>query len=115
MEKLKSYTEMSKLCCINDLIRFMINESEKLMNGLVHKNNFFIFHDALVLITSKETINWMRQNSYLHIWLLPPNVLQDRTPYAVRHVGNSLDFMPLDNSQNCDILHSLRIHRVLSG
>ena len=67
----------------------MINEAEKLMKGSVHEEDFFIFHDALVLMTAKETINWMRQNGYLHRWLLPLNVLQDGTPYAGRPVGNS--------------------------
>ena len=42
------------------------------------------------------------------------NVLQDGTPYAGRPVGNSPEFMPLDNSLNRDILHSLRFHCVLS-
>ena len=56
----------------------------------------------------------MRQNGYLHRWLLPLNGLQDGTPYAGRPVGNSPEFMPLDNLINCDILHSLRIHSVFS-
>ena len=42
------------------------------------------------------------------------NGLQDGTPYAGRPVGNSPEFMPLDNSLNRDILHSLRFHCVLS-
>ena len=41
------------------------------------------------------------------------NVLQDGTPYAGRHVGNSPDFMPLDHILNRDILHSLHFHCVL--
>ena len=53
MEKLKSSTEMSKLCCITDIIRFVINEAEKLMKGSVYEYNFFVVHDNLVLITSK--------------------------------------------------------------
>ena len=114
MEKLKSSTAMSKFCCITDLIRFMTNEAEKLMKGSVHEENFFIFHDALVLMTAKETINWTRQNGYLHRWLLPLNGMQDGTNYAGSPVGNSPDFMPLDNSLNRDILHSLRMHSVLS-
>ena len=84
------------------------------MKGSVHEDNFFIVHDALVLITAKETINWMRQNGYLHQWLLPLNLLQDGTPYARRPVGNSPEFKPLDNLLNRDILHSLRMHIVLS-
>ena len=51
---------MSKLCCITDLIRFMMKESDKLMKGFIHEDNFFIVHYALVLITSEETIKWMK-------------------------------------------------------
>ena len=59
----------------------------------------------------------MKQKGYLHHWLLPLNILQDGTPYAGRPVGNSPEFMPLDNSLNSlniDILQSLRFHCVLS-
>ena len=41
------------------------------------------------------------------------NGLQDGTPYDGRPVGNSPEFMPLDNSLNRDILHSLCMHSVL--
>ena len=57
VEKLKSSTTMSKFCCITDLIRFMMNEAEKLMKGSVHEDDLFIVHDALVLMTSKEKMN----------------------------------------------------------
>ena len=89
VEKLKSSTAMSKFCCITDLIRFMMNEAEKLMKGSVHEDDFYIVHNALVLMTAKETINWMKQKSYLHRWLLPLNGLQDGTLYACRTVCNS--------------------------
>ena len=104
MDKLKSSTVMSKFCCISDLTRFMMNEAENLMKGSVHEENFFIVHDALVLMTAKEAINWMRENGYLYQWLLPLNVLQDGTPYAGHPVDNSPKFMPLDNPINRDIL-----------
>ena len=114
MDKLNSSTEMPKFCCITDLIRFRFNEAEKLMKGSVHKDDFYIVHDALVSMTAKETINWMKQKGYLHRWLLPLNGLQYGTPYAGRTVGNSPEFMRLDNILNRDILHSLRFHCVLS-
>ena len=66
VDKLNSSNAMSTFCCITNLIRFMMNESEKLMKGSVHEDYFFIVHDALVLMTAKKTINWMRQNGYLH-------------------------------------------------
>ena len=105
---------MSKFCCIADLIPFMMKEAEKLMKESVHEDDLFIVHDALVLMTAKETIIWMREKNYFHRWLLPMNVFQDRTPYDGRHVGNSPEYMPLDHSLNRDILYSLRFHFVLS-
>ena len=114
MEKLKSSTAMSKFCCVTDLIRFMMNEAEKLMKGSVHEDDFYIFHDTLVLMPAMETINWMKQKGYLHRWLLPLNGLQDGTPYAGLPVGNSPEFVTLDNSLNRYILQSFRFHFVLS-
>ena len=60
VEKLKSCTAMSKLCCITDLIRFMMNEEEKIMKGSVHEEDLFIVHDNLMFMTAKEKINWTR-------------------------------------------------------
>ena len=61
MDKLKSSTEMSKFCCITNLISFMMNEAEKLMKGSVHEDDVYIVHDALVLMTAKETIHLMEK------------------------------------------------------
>ena len=91
-----------------------MKEGENLMKGSDHEDNFFIVHDTLVLMTAKETIKWMKEKNCFHLWLLPMNGLQDGTPYDERPVGNSPEFMPLDNSLNRDILHSLRVHCVLS-
>ena len=81
---MKSSSSMSKFCCITDLIRFMMKEEENLMKGSVNEDDFFIIHDALVLMTAKETIQWTKEKNYYHHWLLPMNGLQDGTPYAGR-------------------------------
>ena len=83
------------------------------MKGSVHKDDLFIVHDALVLMKEKEKINWMIYKGWLHIWFIPLNGLQDRTPYVRHTVGNSPKFMPLNNSLNREILHSLCFHSVL--
>ena len=80
------------------------------MKGSVHEEDFFIVHNALVLMTAKETIECMKEKNYYHRWLLPMIGLQDGTPYAGRPVGNSPEFMPLDNSLNRDILNYLCFH-----
>ena len=51
---------------------------------------------------------------YSDLLKLFPDGLQDGKPYAGCPVGNIPEFMPLDNSLNRDILHSLRFHCVLS-
>ena len=104
---------MSELFCITDMIRFMMKEAEKLMKGYVHEDGFLVVCDDLVLMTSKETIKWIKENNYLHRCLMPMNGFQDGTPYAGRPVGNSPKFMYLDHILNKDILHSLRFYCVL--
>ena len=86
VENLKLSSSMSKFCCITYLIWFMMKEAEKLMKGSVHEDNFFIVRDALVLMTSKETMKQMKQNNYFHRWLIPMNGLQKRKPHAGRQV-----------------------------
>ena len=54
---------MLKFCCITDLIRFIMKEAENLMKGYVHEDYFFIFHDAIVLMTAEETIKWMNEKN----------------------------------------------------
>ena len=71
---------MSKFCCITDLIRFMIKVAENLMKDSVHEDDFFIVLVALVLMTAKETIKWIKEKNCFHRWLLPMNGLQDGTP-----------------------------------
>ena len=92
----------------------MMKEAEKLMKGYVREEDFFIVNYDLVLMTSNETITWMKENNYLYFWFLPMNGLQDGTPDDVRTVGNSPEFMPLNNSLNRATFHSLRFHFVLS-
>ena len=63
----------------------------------MHEDDLFIARDAFVLVTAKETINWMRKNGYLYRWLLSFNVMQDGNPYAGHTVGNCSKLMRLDN------------------
>ena len=71
----------------------MMKEAEKLIKGSINEDNLFIVHDALVLMTSKDTIIWMKENNYFHRWLLLMNRFQDRTPYVGRPIGNTPEFI----------------------
>ena len=66
-----------------------------------------------MLMTAKETVEWMKYKNYFHRWLLSMNGLQDGTLYDGRPVGNIPEFMPLYNILNRDIINSLRFHCIL--
>ena len=62
-------------------------------------------------MTGKATQQWMSEKiigdkTILSRWLIPQNDLNIGTPYHGRPVGNSPEFMPLDNSLNYDVQSS---------
>ena len=83
------------------------------MKGSVYEEDLFISHDALVLMTTKEMIKCMRENNYLHRWLIPMNGFQDGTPYYGSPVDNSPESMTVDNRLHRDILNSLHFYYIL--
>ena len=48
-------------------------------------------------------------------WLKPLNGLNSKTIYEHRYVGNSPEFMPLDNSLNNDFQLSHRYHCIVTA
>ena len=60
VEKVKNSSFVSKLCCISELIRFMVKEWGEIMKGSVYEV-FLIVHDALGLLTEKKMITWMQK------------------------------------------------------
>ena len=63
--------DLALVLALSLALDFLTNEAEKLTKGSVHEDNLYIVHDALVLMTAKKTIKWMKQKGYLHHWLLP--------------------------------------------
>jgi hypothetical protein len=109
--ELKHSSALSPYVCITDLIMYMCEESQKLMNGTAHEHSWYFYHDALNFSTMNQTKEWMKQThfngkSIYSRWLIPQNDLNKHTTYHDRPVGNSPEFMPLDNSLNNDIKSS---------
>jgi hypothetical protein len=60
-------------------------------------DDWYIYHDALSLMTSHETRDWMQTKGYLQRWILPLHGLNDNLPYfQARPPGNSPELMPMD-------------------
>ncbi len=89
------------------MIEFMVAESQRVMLGTYHEDDWFFYHDALSLMTATSTIKWMRKKDYLRLWLLPVNQLSADfkylNSYFRRPFGHSPDMMPCYCSLNKDL------------
>ena len=103
---------MRKYVCITTIVRHIIEESAKIMKNTKHENDWYFYHDALSLMTSSHTKDWMEKEGIYHRWLLPKNGLNKGTPYEKYPTGNSPELMPLDTTLFQDILVSLKRHIV---
>jgi hypothetical protein len=92
---------------IADMIEFMVGESQRVMKGTHHEDDWYFYHDTLSLMTATQTIEWMRKKDYLKRWLLPMNQLSkddsNLANFLNRPIGNSPEMMPWDCSLNKDI------------
>ena len=57
--------------CITDMITHLYRETEEIFRGTIHQLDWFFWHEALSLMTAKETISWMKENGLYNCWLLP--------------------------------------------
>jgi predicted GIY-YIG superfamily endonuclease len=103
-EEVRKSAQMAAYVSITDMIEFMVAESQRVMMGTYHEDDWFFYHDALSLMTAKETINWMREKDFLKRWLLPVNKLsaddKELKNFLNRPIGNSPEMMPWDCSLN---------------
>ena len=117
---LKSSAALSPYLCITDLILYMCTECKRLMIGTAHKRSWYFYHDALSQITATDTKLWMRNTNFdgkpiYERWFIPKNDLNIGTRFHERPVGNSPEFMPLDNSLIADLRHSHQHHCAITA
>ena len=43
------------------MIEHMVSEMKRVFKGTTHKNYCLFYHDALSLMTEKESSNWMKE------------------------------------------------------
>ena len=88
---------------VKDLVLHTMRDSAEVFKGTTHEDDWVFYHDALVQMTDKATVAWMKEIGVYHRWLTPSMGLNDGTVYANRPPGNSPEMMPLDCSLNKDI------------
>ena len=114
-KKIALVDKMNKYVCVTSLIKHIYEESKRIMEGTIHENDWYFYHDALSLMTSAESIEWMKKEGIYKHWLLPCNGLNEGTDYSDKPTGNSPEFMPLDCSLFQDIYLALSRHMIYIG
>ena len=106
---------MSSYKCITDLINHLVLATDEVMRGTKYEGKGLFFHDALSLLTAKDSVAWMKEKGIYQRWIVPvlrcnDLVGENKNCYAKRPVGNSPELMCLDMSLNKDIRECLHCH-----
>ena len=80
-----------------------------------YKNNLFLYHDALSLMTEEKYKEWMDEMGYLNYWMLSELGLNDDIDnFCGRPVKASPEFIPLDASLKKYVHELVSRHYILS-
>ena len=95
---------------LRSAVPLMKDHFQMLLTDLVSwiAEDWYFYHDALSLMTASATMKWMSESFFGGVsiksrWLVPQKDCNGDTVYKGRVVGNSLEFMPLDNSLFADL------------
>jgi hypothetical protein len=96
---------------VMDLAEYMVAEGYLLfLDG-----NFWFYHNALSLLTAKQTRQERQEKGYLKHWILPELGLNKKTIYAKRPPGNSPEMMPWDCTLNNLLVEAVMRHMSVSS
>eukprot|EP00536_Pseudo-nitzschia_multiseries_P012731 jgi/Psemu1/33007/gm1.33007_g len=88
--------------CVTEMIDFMFDQTKATLG-----ENGFVYHDALILMTSADSVLYMKEKGYYKSWILPELDLMEECggvgggalkAYRNRPVGNRPEANPLDTS-----------------
>jgi hypothetical protein len=90
-------TAMKRYVCITEMIEHMMEVTEAAYAGTDRPDEWYVYHDALSLMTADETRKWMEKKDYLKRWIVPLHGLNDDiSSFGLRPPGNSPELMPMD-------------------
>ena len=113
-EVIRNTTALSAYGSINHLIDHVFTASRDVFAGTKYENKWFVYHDALSLLTSAASIEYIKEKGFFKHLILPENGLNDGTCYANRVVGSHPEMMPLDAHLNADIHKAVDNHAIIT-
>jgi hypothetical protein len=97
----------------------MWDQTALAMHGTIHQDDWLVYHDALSLMTAKQTMEWMENTTtpnikkYIDRWILPVlGCNDDILRFGGRPMGDFPESMPLDNTLNNDLKASNNTHLI---
>jgi hypothetical protein len=113
-EEIKKTSFLTQYVCITDMVEHIVFESARMFKGTTHEADWMFYHDALSLMTAKDTIKWMKEEGHYERWILPQcGLLEDEKDlkrYYGRPVGDTPEIMAWDNSLNKDVHECVNYH-----
>ncbi len=67
MEEIKKSTFLSKFVGIQDLVMHVYKHTKECFKDTEYKGNFFVYHNALSLMTASDTREWMEERIFSSI------------------------------------------------
>lgn len=115
-EQIEKSVTLSAFVCITEVIKQMVSASAEVMKGTKHESDWLFYHDALLLLVARSTVNWMKQMGHYERWIKPPPGMQagNLETYNERPVGDLPKFMPWDTSLNNDLHLAVKRHIALT-
>ena len=55
IERIRTSSAMKPFVCITRLVSFILEESKRVMQGTIHEDDWYFYHDALSLMTASAT------------------------------------------------------------
>ena len=70
---------------MSDMLELIASETKRVFKGTTHKNSCLFNHDALSLVTAKESLKWMKEKGYEEMCILTEIYLFSRNPVFKHH------------------------------
>ena len=71
LEAIRNAPNLRKFCCVTDLVEHVMRVAIDYFKDTKFENNWFLYHDALSLMTAIDCQAWMQEKGYLKHWILP--------------------------------------------
>ena len=107
-------TAMVGKVCVTELIDFIFESSKALIGP-----NYRVYHDALALMTAKDSVQYMKDKGYYNHWILPQLDLMSTVNDELKAYKDmsgweySPELMPLDTSLFAQLINRIQAIRNL--